>query len=810
MIRPVLDTVIDVDFVEGGEVGPPGPQGPPGPKGDPGPPGIDGAQGPVGPQGSKGDQGIQGLKGDKGEKGDRGLSGQIGPQGDQGPRGYTGPQGDAGEQGPRGLKGDQGPPGAMGRDIYIIGTDDVKVSEISPGVWDFTLSDHPDFIAAVKINPYEAVDDRRNVDPGKFKILSEYVLEVQDNLINGEEVEIIYSVGGAYGGAVTKEYVDAADAGVLEAAKAYTDDHVPSDIPTKAYVTTTVETAVAAESDRTDGLLNTEKTQRISGDEATLNSANAYTDDVFAAERSSRSESERILTERIVDNEAVISGLGNDLAIEKQAREDGDEALNARIDDLESAEGVPVGWTKVYESDTAVTEGTIFYLTEDIPEEASEIMLVASVDPSDLTSSIHRAGSSFVPGPDISINVNRFNLLSHVASDGANYNYVIRLQFLTRSEVKVITQSRTTLKGIYYRKVATPLVEDDWELIWLGTQTEVGTITFDKPITSKEFMVVAYATNVQALAPMTFINDERFAPGPEEVSVGSTWNNVIISTYDGAQASCQVIGHFKSYQEFEITMILNSGVNAIYQRTAQTTEKAAPSGESSIMVRLPMHGDGVSTLWVLDPPAKDIIHIIVKLNSSDSWQILTPPDYTITPEGSVLLPYALDEGDEGEILYLATDAAPSPSSLTKIEAAELYTPITTMTQHTNDDSIRWQQYLDTDARVQQQNILIQHILDGTYNNTTLSGTPTDIEAQSTGGGYTVDNMLGGQIVATAGTYLLVGTGKVWVNGTLVFDNAGLAVGIGSKSYVQDVKNGDIITSEALTSLTYQDYVAKEV
>ncbi len=127
-------------------------------------------------------------------------------------------------------------------------------------------------------------------------------------------------------------------------------------------------------------------------------------------------------------------------------------------------------------------------------------------------------------------------------------------------------------------------------------------------------------------------------------------------------------------------------------------------------------------------------------------------------------------------------------------------------QHVSDDSVRWQQYLDTDAKVQQLEIQMQHVMDGTTD-VVLSNTTTDIESDSTTG-YTVTNPLGGQIVGKAGTYLLVSTGRIWINDVLVFDNAGVAVGIGSKSYVADVKQNDVVKSEALTSLTYTDYISK--
>ncbi len=135
--------------------------------------------------------------------------------------------------------------------------------------------------------------------------------------------------------------------------------------------------------------------------------------------------------------------------------------------------------------------------------------------------------------------------------------------------------------------------------------------------------------------------------------------------------------------------------------------------------------------------------------------------------------------------------------------------LTSLQKHMSDDATRWQQYLATDAKVQQQGIQIQHIMSGDVDTVLYAGSTTDIEAQTTSSPYyTCTNPLGGQIVGTAGTYLLVGTGRIWVNDVLVFDNAGVAVGIGSKTYVQDIKNGDVVRSEALTSLTYTDYVQR--
>lgn len=169
--------------------------------------------------------------------------------------------------------------------------------------------------------------------------------------------------------------------------------------------------------------------------------------------------------------------------------------------------------------------------------------------------------------------------------------------------------------------------------------------------------------------------------------------------------------------------------------------------------------------------------------------------------------------NKSDIIDLATDVNNLKNNSISIEQdpiwnqeKENYTQKSDLTTHINDDILRWQLYLDTDSKLQQLQIQIQHILEGTVD-VKLDSITTSIEENSIIG-FTVTNPLGGQIVGTAGTYLLVGTGRIWINDILVFDNAGLSVGIGSKSYVQDVKQGDIIKSEALTSLTYTNYISK--
>ncbi len=131
-----------------------------------------------------------------------------------------------------------------------------------------------------------------------------------------------------------------------------------------------------------------------------------------------------------------------------------------------------------------------------------------------------------------------------------------------------------------------------------------------------------------------------------------------------------------------------------------------------------------------------------------------------------------------------------------------------MDDETSPFHILEQQVAKAEADNQSQQIQINRILSGNVDVILDSTSTIDIETPASSG-YTVTNPLGGQIKATAGTYLLVGTGALWVNGgTPVFDNRGVAVGIGSKAFVMDVNANDVITQEALTSLTYTDYVAK--
>ncbi len=202
---------------------------------------------------------------------------------------------------------------------------------------------------------------------------------------------------------------------------------------------------------------------------------------------------------------------------------------------------------------------------------------------------------------------------------------------------------------------------------------------------------------------------------------------------------------------------------------------------------------------------------IKKLPTEDTTAPTTPnaPSYTTAEYAQALTDGTLHQND---LIYVSDAIDP----ITGLAGVYMFVgtdsaimSLGDLQKHMSDDATRWQQYLATDAKVQQQGIQLQHIMSGDVDTILDPGSTTDIESQTTSTPYyTCSNPLGGQIVGTAGTYLLVGTGRIWVNDVLVFDNAGVAVGIGSKTYVQDIKNGDVVRSEALTSLTYTDYVSR--
>lgn len=99
-------------------------------------------------------------------------------------------------------------------------------------------------------------------------------------------------------------------------------------------------------------------------------------------------------------------------------------------------------------------------------------------------------------------------------------------------------------------------------------------------------------------------------------------------------------------------------------------------------------------------------------------------------------------------------------------------------------------------------------------NKTIDGqSPIDIQSAAGGGGYTVVNELGGRLVGQGVTSIgllgikLISTGRVSVNGVVVYDNTSL-VGVGDGEILNiDVNDGDIITTDSnMSYLTVTNYV----
>ena len=74
-------------------------------------------------------------------------------------------------------------------------------------------------------------------------------------------------------------------------------------------------------------------------------------------------------------------------------------------------------------------------------------------------------------------------------------------------------------------------------------------------------------------------------------------------------------------------------------------------------------------------------------------------------------------------------------------------------------------------------------------------------------GWTVPSGLGGMITGKGGSYLLVGTGVVWINGIEppAYNNRGIPLAIGAPAMNVVVQPGDIITQNNMIELIYIPY-----
>lgn len=83
----------------------------------------------------------------------------------------------------------------------------------------------------------------------------------------------------------------------------------------------------------------------------------------------------------------------------------------------------------------------------------------------------------------------------------------------------------------------------------------------------------------------------------------------------------------------------------------------------------------------------------------------------------------------------------------------------------------------------------------------------DIEEYAQGAGYQVTSALGGQITFTSPLVLLTGTGTLWINGAEKWTNVRLTVALGASGDTLEVQQGDIVTCQGMSSITFTPYIA---
>ncbi len=154
--------------------------------------------------------------------------------------------------------------------------------------------------------------------------------------------------------------------------------------------------------------------------------------------------------------------------------------------------------------------------------------------------------------------------------------------------------------------------------------------------------------------------------------------------------------------------------------------------------------------------------------------------------------FAVNYGDV--VVGTATGEAQIVGSITPA-VIDLNNPITKLRNNYSDSIFSLQQQVS--------------VINAARANKKLGTVTVDIESDSQGTGYIVpeNQGLGGQIVYEGIDALIISTGQVSINGTVVYDYGGLlGLAIGTKKESRDVADGDIITSSGLNSITYTAYV----
>jgi hypothetical protein len=137
--------------------------------------------------------------------------------------------------------------------------------------------------------------------------------------------------------------------------------------------------------------------------------------------------------------------------------------------------------------------------------------------------------------------------------------------------------------------------------------------------------------------------------------------------------------------------------------------------------------------------------------------------------------------------------------MTIVQSGEAYVIQPDFDLHRATDLTRWQNVADLRAEVIALKAKIENKqLDYTVTSSIVSAVE--------GGGYVVDNALGGVVNFTA-AYLLLASGSLSINGAEVFSAQGLSLLVSNYSDSYEVVQGDIITGVNLDTVTFTPYVA---
>ncbi len=180
-----------------------------------------------------------------------------------------------------------------------------------------------------------------------------------------------------------------------------------------------------------------------------------------------------------------------------------------------------------------------------------------------------------------------------------------------------------------------------------------------------------------------------------------------------------------------------------------------------------------------------------------------------------------DIGQDNDISYLlqhmtlAEQAISAQSQAIALNTTDIQTTDTNVKQAMSDHiatDYAWFNSIWTtlNARITEQERQIDALVTVTQSKKLDDTQKQDIEELSTSAlGWTVPDGLGGKITGKGGSYLLVGTGQVWINGAEppVYNNVGIPLAITAPSLSEIIQPGDVITSKDMIELYFTPYVA---